>query len=271
MDNEKIYNIKKKYKKCLKNIDENINESIVKKQKNTIKILLKNNILKSLNTFFKKLKKRKILFINGKFGTGKNNFAQIIKENSPSNVKIINFIDIINKYCSLENIEINKIMFLFFTFDCESSLFRKISNSFIDFMSNYINNVFEKRKFIVIKGYLFNKFIFLKLNYLFKIYNVFLVNNDKEKTNKYFYNVIKKLYFDIKKNPSSMIIHKYFFNKSKFNSQELLQIIKTNNIDKNDDIYYYIENYIDGSSKNEHNFLDFYKNNFTKHNSVITI
>ena len=75
----------------------------------------------------------------------------------------------------------------------------------------------------------------------------------------------------IKTNDNSLIIHQYFFYKNKFDSQKLLQIIKTNNIDKKNDIYYFIENYIHSSSPNEHEFINFYKNDFTKSNHIIPV
>jgi hypothetical protein len=244
------------------------------KSKENIKIkdiIKKNNLSTNIKNFFNnnfRINKQYIVFINGKFACNKDEIAKyIIKKPSFKSI-IIDFYDIIDSYCKIKNIPINKILFLFFTFNNNSKGFIMASNLFVDYFYKYIKDIYSEYKVLIIKGYLFNKRIFLKINYLFDIYNIFLINEDIEK---YSFNIAKKIYYDNKLNTFSKNLHKFFFGKNNLNyNNMLLNVIKTNNFEKNE-IYFIIENYINSPKFDEHLFFSFYKNNFNKHNSIVSV
>jgi hypothetical protein len=228
-----------------------------------------NNITKQIKYFFKnKQQKHMILFINGKFGCNKTKFSSYFVKKLSSNRIIIDFYDIIKSYCLKYNMPINNALFLFFTFDSKSPSFKKLNNSFIDYFYQYILNISLQYKIIIIKGYIFNKHIFLKINYLFDIYNIYLIKNDEKQ---HFFDIVKKIYFDYKTSSQSINIHSFFFGKFNINQPNtLLKFILTNKYN-HDNLYYIIENYIRSPFANEHLFYSFYKNNFNKHNSIVFV
>jgi len=259
-----VNNIKNNLKKIIKNVDKTSykNNRIIKKE------ITKSNILKKISSFYKKNKKKKvIIFINGRFNLDKTYLADEIKKSCSKNIdiNIINFVDIIKKYCEINNINIKKILFLFFTYDNDSILFRKISNSYIDYFYKYINENFDNKTILIIKGYLFNKYIFNKINYLFNIFNIYLLNllNNEKDENKYIISLAKTIYYNIIKKNHSCLLHKYFFSLNNIKEEDLLKIILTNKKEKND-TFYILENYVNGSSKNEHLFYTYFKNIYKK-------
>lgn len=254
---------------------QSINKKITILKKNEymyIRDVMKNNKVSSgIKHFFDNDIRRGdkfIIFVNGRFGCDKDLLSSYIIKKSAFASIIINFHDIIESYCKKHNIPINAILFLFFTFDNEKETFEKATNLFVNYFYDYITNSFDEYKVLVIKGYLFNKKMFLKINNLFDIYNIFLTNENEEK---YFFNIAKKLYYDYKTKSFSVNIHKYFFGKINVNKpNELLQLILTNKHEENH-TYFAIENYIQSPKPCEHLFFLFYNNEFTKHNSIISM
>jgi hypothetical protein len=252
--------INDKIKNNLDKITKNVEKISHKNNRTLKKKITKNDIFKKISYFYKKDKKlifknrRGIIFINGRFNLNKTYLANEIKKSCSKkiNVDIINFVDIIKKYCEVNNINIEKILFLFFTYDSDSTLFRKISNSYIEYFYNYINENYDNKTILVIKGYLFNKYIFDKINYLFDIFNIYLLNDEKEE-NKYIISLAKTLYYNITKKNHSSLLHKYFFSLNDIKEKDLLKIILTNKTEENN-VFYILENYVNGSSKNEHLF-----------------
>lgn len=254
---------------------QSINKKIIILKKNEhvyiCNVIKNNKISHGIKHFFDndiRRDKKFVIFVNGRFGCNKDLLSNYIIKKSTFNSIVINFYDIIESYCKQYNIPINAILFLFFTFDNNQKTFEKATNLFVNYFYDYITNNFDKYKVLVIKGYLFNKKMFLKINNLFDIYNIFLINGNEKK---YFFNIAKKLYYDYKTKSFSINIHKYFFGKINVNkSNELLQFILTNEHNEND-MYFAIENYIQSPKPCEYLFFLFYKNEFTKHKSIVSI
>lgn len=261
------------YNKKIKNIRKKIKDKkdfLQEQNKFYIKNIFKNNsLIEYLKITIKN--KNQIILLNSRFFPLKEYFLQKIKKSCNRNIISINFLNIVQQFCIKYNIQINKILFIFFCFDYHHHIFTKITDIFLFFFNDHINTLLKNYKIVLIDIHLYNKYIFNKINQNFSTLNLFLMNNknfDHSQFIYYYNSIITKIFNNLSINNKNkhndnitkeFYFQNFFFNY-KFNYSQILNNILSKEIfDDTNETYCLIENYVNCDTIFEHLFINFYK------------